>query len=163
MKRQRIITERTTAKAEPAEQSYFVYTAYKVHAITTARVITAARRTIPLPLCIPVAELIKLTIYDYASVNKPVNIIFCGYFLPPWQQNIQISQTIQTTKHRISTKGFSIWNLKKPKLYIERAVITTVTAIWHDNIVQTLWMKRVLAAPQRSVVFEGCGSVPIKV
>lgn len=54
---------------------------------------------------------------------------------------------IQVTIASINNSGLSIWNLKKAKLYIDRAVINTVTNIWHAKIVYTLWMNKVRAAP----------------
>ena len=55
---------------------------------TTANVIKAAINTTELPDCIPVAEEMKLTVYDWHKVKRDVKMIFCGYLRPPWQQKI---------------------------------------------------------------------------
>ena len=54
----------TTIKADDVVQSYLVYNAYIVQPATTANVMNAAINTIEFPDCIPVAEQIKLTVYD---------------------------------------------------------------------------------------------------
>lgn len=98
----------TTIKADDVVQSYLVYNAYIVQPATTANVMNAAINTIEFPDCIPVAEQIKLTVYDWHIVNNEVNIILVGYLRPPSQQNIQISHTTHTI---MATKN-------KPMCYI---------------------------------------------
>ena len=55
-------------------------------------------------------------------------------------------------------RGFSIWNLKNAKLYIDNAVINTVNKSWAPSTVYTRWINWVRAAPYKSVTFEGAGS-----
>ena len=154
-KRQSSTIDKTTIKAEDVVQSYLVQIAYIVHPDTTASVIRAAINTNEFPDCIPVAAQMKLTMYDSAKVNATVNIIFCGYLRPPSQQNIQIWHTTHTTIAKKNKAMFQIWNLKKLRLVIDNIVMSTVTSTWQPKIVQTLWMKSVLAAPYKSEALEG--------
>ena len=115
----------------------------------------AAINTIEFPDCIPVAEQIKLTVYDWHIVNNEVNIILVGYLRPPSQQNIQISHTTHTIMATKNKPMCYIWNLKNSKLYIDNAVISTVTDSCNARIVYTRWINNVLAAPYRSDAFDG--------